>query len=455
VGYHLGLDVGSTFTTAAVERDGRVETLPLGIRTSSVPSVVFVDDDGELHVDDVLRWAYDQACGRYGEPPAAIAVSHPANRGPYERNLLAPVLRHAGLARSPALPAPVAVAAWYASQVPLRPGAVVVVYDLGGGTVDAAIVRYEGTSFEILGTPDELDRLDRLGGAGFDEAVLGHVARHGGVTKARDRFDGDDPAGAAALLRLRHDSIVAKEGLSSDTEAAIPMGLGARLGTVRLTRGELEVTIPPAVPDTVDSAVDRPRLRRRLQLVAGTLVASTTMAAALAAFATFSGGEPDSANRPDDAATATTDGTGAATEALGGSGGTEVQVATTTSRPASPTTTALVATPTGPGTHTLRLRSGEVGQTPDGRILVGIGAAGTTQGASLLVTTPTATCTTDRLASGDALVVTERTGQWARFVVLGVTTGETDRPDGFPDIFVDVQILQGEGEPPQAVVTCP
>ena len=42
MGYGLGVDLGTTFTAAAVERDGHVEMVTLGDRSAVVPSVMLV-----------------------------------------------------------------------------------------------------------------------------------------------------------------------------------------------------------------------------------------------------------------------------------------------------------------------------------------------------------------------------------------------------------------------------
>src|ERR1700761_5232859 len=46
--YGLGVDLGTTFTAAAVARDGRVEMATLGDHTDAVPSVVLIRDDGSV-----------------------------------------------------------------------------------------------------------------------------------------------------------------------------------------------------------------------------------------------------------------------------------------------------------------------------------------------------------------------------------------------------------------------
>jgi hypothetical protein len=52
VGYRLGVDLGTTFTAAAVERDGRAEVVPLGDHTPQIPSVLFAREDGQLLVGE-------------------------------------------------------------------------------------------------------------------------------------------------------------------------------------------------------------------------------------------------------------------------------------------------------------------------------------------------------------------------------------------------------------------
>src|SRR5688572_33059877 len=50
--YGLGVDLGTTYTAAALWRDGRAECVPLGTTSLSVPSVLFLRDDDVLLVGD-------------------------------------------------------------------------------------------------------------------------------------------------------------------------------------------------------------------------------------------------------------------------------------------------------------------------------------------------------------------------------------------------------------------
>jgi len=52
MGYGLGIDLGTTFTAAAVDRAGHVEMVSLGDRTAAIPSVVLLRADGGVLVGD-------------------------------------------------------------------------------------------------------------------------------------------------------------------------------------------------------------------------------------------------------------------------------------------------------------------------------------------------------------------------------------------------------------------
>ena len=62
-----------------------------------------------------------------------------------------------------------------------------------------------------------------------------------------EELDEDDPTAIAAVARLRQECIEAKEALSSDTDASIPVLLPNLQTEVRLTRAELEAMVRPAL----------------------------------------------------------------------------------------------------------------------------------------------------------------------------------------------------------------
>lgn len=287
VGYALGLDLGTTFSGAAIVRDGRAEMVALSHNAAAIPSVLFLREDGTFLVGEaaarrglqepgrvarefkrrfgdttplllggspwsadalysqLARHVVDLVAQQEGSRPAAVTVTHPANWGPYKIDLLRQALRSAGLDDAGLLTEPEAAAVHYASTERMEPGEVVAIYDLGGGTFDAAALRTRESGFELLGTAEGIER---LGGIDFDEAVLAHVMSFAGP--ALEALDPADPAALGALARLRAECVAAKEGLSDDTEVSIPVILPTLQTQIRLTRAEFEDMIRPTLAET-------------------------------------------------------------------------------------------------------------------------------------------------------------------------------------------------------------
>ena len=287
MGYHLGVDVGTTWTAAAIGRDGRVEAAGLGTRRLAVPSVVCLTEDrllvgeaaarravtepqrvarefkrrvgdptplllggspvsAELCMARLVEWVVAQVAATEGAPPATLTLTHPANWGEYKLDLYRQALHHVDLDADRFVPEPVAAATAYAAQRPLAPATAVAVYDLGGGTFDAAVVRQGATGAEIVGRPDGIER---LGGTDFDHAVLQHVLTSLGLDL--ESLAADDPRLASGVARLRESCVEAKEALSEETHVTIPVMLPHRHTEVLLTRAEFEAMIGPAVEETV------------------------------------------------------------------------------------------------------------------------------------------------------------------------------------------------------------
>ncbi|HEV7762826.1 MAG TPA: Hsp70 family protein [Acidimicrobiales bacterium] len=288
MGYHLGVDLGTTYTAAALARGDRAEPATLGTRSVSIPSVIYLGASGdeligesavrraaaeparvarefkrrvgdptplllggspvgaELLMGQLLAWVVRQVATTEGEPPASLAVTHPANWGEYKLDLLRQAVHHVGLEVDHFVPEPAAAASFYASQRDLAPGSVVAVYDLGGGTFDAAVVRVDDDGFHIVGRPDGIER---MGGIDFDHAVFRHVVTSLGLDL--DAVDGDEPAMAASLTQLRVDCVEAKEALSSESDVSIPVMLPTHHTEVRLTRQEFEAMVQPALNETI------------------------------------------------------------------------------------------------------------------------------------------------------------------------------------------------------------
>ncbi len=286
--YALGVDLGTTYSAAAVAEGDRAEIFALSSEVAAMPSVVVLRNDGtvltgepaqrravlepgrtarefkrrlgdptpillggtpygaEALMAHLLRTIVEQVATERREEPGAVVLAHPANYGPYKLGLLEEAARLADVAQVELIPEPVAAALHYAEQQRVDPGEVVAVYDFGGGTFDATVLRNTEDGFELLGTPEGMER---FGGIDLDEAVLDHVTRALGDTM--DRLDPDEPATLTALDRLREECRRAKEALSADTDVTIPVMLPQVHTEVRLTRTEFEDMIRPRLRETL------------------------------------------------------------------------------------------------------------------------------------------------------------------------------------------------------------
>lgn len=288
--YALSIDVGTTFTAAAIWRDGRASTLTLGDHADAIPSVLYLrDEDGTFLVgaaaerraiadpgrvarefkrrmgDDVpmvlgdqeftsteltghvIRWVADLAAGREGSPPSHVTLTCPASWGDYRRRLMTEAASVAGLDAVGVMTEPGAAATYYASLNRLEPGATIAVYDFGGGTFDAAVLAKTTDGFDLRGVPDGNNE---LGGVNFDAAVMRMIAADAGITFSP--FEFAYPIAAAAQAQLHARAVDAKEALSTDLFVDVPVIMPGMNRTVRITRERFEDAVRDDVLETVD-----------------------------------------------------------------------------------------------------------------------------------------------------------------------------------------------------------
>lgn len=292
-GFHLGLDYGTTNTVALLRwPDGRVRPL-LVDGSPLLPSAVFAADDGSLlvgrdaeraarseparfepnpkrHIDAgtvllgrhavpvvdlmaaALRRAYQEAVRTAGVPLGSVALTHPAAWGGPRRAVLREAAARAGLPPPVLVAEPAAAASYFVGVLrqQVAVGQSVVVYDLGAGTFDAAVVRRTADGFEVR----SVGGLDDVGGVDLDRVVLDLI---GGVVA------GADPAGWRRLTNpqtvadrrhfaaLRDEARAAKEMLSRAAQADVHVPVAER--QVHVTREEFERAASPLLERTVEA----------------------------------------------------------------------------------------------------------------------------------------------------------------------------------------------------------
>ncbi|WP_344619281.1 Hsp70 family protein [Dactylosporangium salmoneum] len=231
-------------------------------------------DDGEVFIGDhpmpvprlfaqVLSLVNTEARRQLGAAPEEVRMTHPARWGERRRSLLVEAARLSGLGTPRLIAEPVGAASYFTavlgSAVPV--GRSLAIYDLGGGTFDATVVRRTQSGFEVLaeeGLPD-------VGGLDFDHAIIEHLGKTYSESHPEKWASLAKPTDASdrRLRRMLYEDVRgAKEMLSrtSSTDIHIPsMEIDAHL-----TREELETLVKPYLERTVQClrrAVDQARLQ--------------------------------------------------------------------------------------------------------------------------------------------------------------------------------------------------
>ena len=192
--YQLGIDLGTTFTSVARAENGSIEVVSLGQNQSVPPAMIFVEDDGtfvhggmayrrgaskpERLISDIkrrlgtstpfvigdqtyrseelmaahLQWAYDESV-RGRDEPDAVVITHPACWNDSQLSAFHRAVDATTVPNVSYLSEPLAASVFYNRHAQHADGELIGVYDLGGGTFDAAVLRKTSSGYEIVGTP--------------------------------------------------------------------------------------------------------------------------------------------------------------------------------------------------------------------------------------------------------------------------------------------------------------
>ncbi len=222
---------------------GASESVTLGDRTFTPPEI------SALILRELARWAE----ARLGQPVKKAVITVPAYFSDAQRNATREAGELAGLEVVRIINEPTAASLAYGLEGgDAATRRTVMIYDLGGGTLDVSIVRNEGQITEVLASHGN----NHLGGDDFDQKLVDHLVRlfreeHG--VDLRDQNPG-------AYARLWWAAEAAKKQLSDEPYARIreesliqidgkPLHLD-----VEISRREYEAMIRPLLDQTLDSA---------------------------------------------------------------------------------------------------------------------------------------------------------------------------------------------------------
>jgi molecular chaperone DnaK len=107
----------------------------------------------------------------------------------------------------------------------------ILVYDLGGGTFDVTVVKYNATNFQVLATDGDV----LLGGLDWSRRIVDHVSE-----QFMRKFNEDPRDDPETLLQFTQECEDAKRQLSSKTQVPVSVYYKGNNLTVSLTRTEFE-----------------------------------------------------------------------------------------------------------------------------------------------------------------------------------------------------------------------
>ena len=257
MGAIVGIDLGTSTSEVAVLKDGRPHIIRevAGSRQGVLPSVVGVGSGGEVRIGEpaeamavarpgfsvaevkrdmgkairipmagmehspqeisamILRHLKVEAEKYLGQPVTDAVITVPARFNELQRRATLDAGELAGLRVRRLINEPTAAAIAYGLE---RPGADerIIVYDLGGGTLDVTLLELSEGVLDVLSSVGN----DQLGGKDLDDRLMSWIA-----AESRRLVDVDLEASVALRQRLKATAKKAKEDLSGCESVTISM----------------------------------------------------------------------------------------------------------------------------------------------------------------------------------------------------------------------------------------
>ena len=263
MGLSIGIDLGTSNSTAAVYRRGKVESIPIEGK-KVLPSVVSYKDNGQilvghsakarLYIDpqntvssskrfigdsnkqyhihnkaltpvdiaqEILKKIKTEASKYLGEEVKDAVITIPAYFTDEQREATKKAGELAGFNVLRLLSEPTAAAIAYGLDK--ERNQTIMVYDLGGGTFDVSILKVEGNSFEV----EAVDGDSLLGGDDFDEKIMNYLLNNVSNGAAANQMS----PGSLSMQRLKEAAEEAKKELSESdfTDISIPDIFGTHI----------------------------------------------------------------------------------------------------------------------------------------------------------------------------------------------------------------------------------
>jgi actin-like ATPase involved in cell morphogenesis len=294
----LGVDIGTSFSSVAVVIDGKLEMVKLSTGACafgdsySMPTAIYMDNGGVLlgqaafnkRINDPSRFKSEfkrdfgtltpyliggeeylpehiytelflhfknQTTQQTGEEIDEVYITHPANYGNSKKLLLKKAASNAGLLNIEFVDEPTAAAIGYSQKNKINDGDILLVYDLGGGTFDVALIKKTTQGYIHLTEPLGISQ---CGGVDFDRAIYDDVMKK---LKESGRFDMDRLMSEKRFnATLSEICIQIKHQLSQTEVHTQPIAIGFDYFDYSISKKEFEELIYPLVNRTCEKIKD-------------------------------------------------------------------------------------------------------------------------------------------------------------------------------------------------------
>lgn len=284
----VGIDLGTTYSVVAyIDDDGNPVVVPNSEGDNTTPSAIFFEKDGSVIVGKeakkssvkypmdyqafikrqmgevykftnhgntytpeslsaiVLKKLKQDAEAFMDAEIAGAVVTVPAFFGAEGRNATMAAMEIAGIKVLEIINEPTSAAIAYGiNKCSGNASMTIMVYDLGGGTFDISIMKFNNGNFEVLATNGDRE----LGGYDFDNAIIEIVKEQA----MAEGLDIDSDVNARQMLQNMVED--AKKSLSNPNKkrTSIDLYINGVLFSATITREQFESEIKPSIEETIN-----------------------------------------------------------------------------------------------------------------------------------------------------------------------------------------------------------